>query len=130
MTQPHDTLIGSVPSRIVKSARQQVSAFEGRIAEYNVAVWLHVPGLANLPASLFVTFLDAGKRREVAVDHGQVNSHNKIMLSGVARLPFKQQVEDMQLQLRTAVSFQAITVEEMFVQAAELEQNASHQAFA
>ncbi|WP_339487347.1 hypothetical protein [Pseudomonas sp. EL_65y_Pfl2_R95] len=124
MPQPHDTLIGPVPSRIVKSARQQVTAFEGRVAEYNVAVWLQVPGLANLPVSLFVTFTDAGKRREVAVDHGQVNSHNKIMLSGVARVPFKQQIEDMQLQLRTAVSFHAITVEEMFVQAAELEQSA------
>ncbi|WP_339514348.1 hypothetical protein [Pseudomonas sp. RL_15y_Pfl2_60] len=130
MPQPHDTLIGPVPSQIVKSARQQVSAFEGRIAEYNVAVWLHVPGLANLPASLFVTYTDAGKRREIAIDHGQVNAHNKIMLSGVARLPFKQQIEDMQLQLRSAVSFQALTVEELFVQAAELEASASHQALA
>ncbi|SNR84678.1 hypothetical protein [Pseudomonas segetis] len=130
MPQPHDTLIGNVPSQIVKSARQQVSAFEGRIAEYNVAVWLHVPGLANLPASLFVTYMDAGKRREIAIDHGQVNTHHKIMLSGIARLPFKLQIEDMQLQLRSAVSFQTLAVEELFVQAAELEASAGHQALA
>lgn len=130
MPQAHDKFIGAVPAHITKTAGLQVTAFDGRVAEFNVAVWLQVPGLANLPVSLMITYMDAGKRREVAVDHGHVNLHNKIMLSGIARLPVKQQIQDMQVQLRTAVTFQTMTVEEMFVQAVEIETNENRQALA
>lgn len=49
MTQALDKLVGPVPSAIVNLARLQVTPYEGRVAEFNVAAWLHLPGLANLP---------------------------------------------------------------------------------
>ncbi|MEK8080657.1 hypothetical protein [Pseudomonas sp. XK-1] len=120
MTQAHDKLIGPVPSQIVNLARLQVTPYEGRVAEFNVAAWLQLPGLANLPVSLLISYLDGTTRREVMIDHGKVSQHNKILLSGVARLPVKQKIEDMQVRLRSAVTTQSLAVEELFVQAVEL----------
>lgn len=120
MTQAHDKLIGPVPSQIVNLARLQVTPYDGRIAEFNVAAWLQLPGLANLPVSLLISYLDGTTRREVMIDHGKVSQHNKILLSGVARLPVKQKIEDMQVRLRSAVTTQSLVVEELFVQAVEL----------
>lgn len=120
MSQTPDKLVGPVPSSIVNSARSSVTPYEGRVAEFNVAAWLHLPGLASLPVSLLVSYRDGGQQREVAVDHGKVNVHNKVMLSGIARLPIKHKIEDMQVRLRSAVPPSALVVEELFVQAVEL----------
>lgn len=130
MTQATDKLVGPVPSSIVNSARTSVTSYEGRVAEFNVAAWLQVPGLANLPASLLVSYNDGSQRREVAVDHGKVNVHNKVMLSGIARLPVKQKIEDMQIRLRCAVPVQSLIVEELFVQAVEQLNSSAQQALA
>ncbi|ARS48264.1 MULTISPECIES: hypothetical protein [Pseudomonadaceae] len=130
MSQAQDKLIGSVPSRIVDDARLQVTPYEGRVAEYNVATWLQLPGLANLPVSLLVSYRDGDKRREVNVDHGKVNAQGKILLSGIARMPVKQKIEDMQVRLRSAVPAQTMVVEEFFVQAVELASSESRQAMA
>lgn len=130
MSQANDKLIGPVPSSIVNSARSSVTPYEGRVAEYNVAAWLHLPGLANLPVSLMVRYRDGNQQREVAVDHGKVNGHNKVMLSGIARLPMKGRIEDMQVRLRSAVPTQSLIVEELFVQPVELQESTSRQAMA
>ncbi|UTH38058.1 hypothetical protein NLY39_07875 [Pseudomonas sp. KHPS1] len=130
MSQAQDKLIGSVPSRIVDDARLQVTPYEGRVAEYNVATWLQLPGLANLPVSLLVSYRDGDKRREVNVDHGKVNAQGKILLSGIARMPVKQKIEDMQVRLRSAVPAQTMVVEEFFFQAVELASSESRQAMA
>ena len=130
MSQAQDKLIGSVPSRIVDVARLVVTPYEGRVAEYNVATWLQLPGLANLPVSLLVSYRDGDKRREVNVDHGKVNAQGKILLSGIARMPVRQKVEDMQVRLRSAVPAQSLAVEEFFVQAVEQASSESRQALA
>lgn len=130
MSQAQDKLIGSVPSRIVEAARLLVTPYEGRVAEYNVAAWLQLPGLANLPVSLLVSYRDGDKRREVNVDHGKVNAHGKILLSGIARMPVRQRIEDMQVRLRSAVPAQSLVVEEFFVQAVELANSENRQAMA
>lgn len=130
MSQVPDKLIGPVPSSIVNSARTGVTPYEGRVAEFNVAAWLHLPGLANLPVSLLVSYRDGSQQREVAVEHGKVNAHNKVMLSGVARLPVKQKIEDMQIRLRSAVPAKTLVVEELFVQPVELQSSAGRQATA
>ncbi|CAE6940729.1 MULTISPECIES: hypothetical protein [Pseudomonas] len=130
MSQAQDKLIGSVPSRIVDVARLVVTPYEGRVAEYNVATWLQLPGLANLPVSLLVSYRDGDKRREVNVDHGKVNAQGKILLSGIARMPVRQKVEDMQVRLRSAVPAQSLVVEEFFVQAVEQASSESRQALA
>ena len=80
--------------------------------------------------SLLISYRDGGNLREVMVDHGKVNQHSKILLSGVARLPVKQKIEDMQVRLRSAVSANSLIVEELFVQAVELAQADSRQALA
>ena len=130
MSQVQDKLIGSVPSRIVDVAQLLVTPYEGRVAEYNIATWLHLPGLANLPVSLLVSYRDGDKRREVSVDHGKVNAHGRILLSGIARMPVRQKIEDMQVRLRSAVPAQSLVVEEFFVQAVELASSESRQAMA
>ncbi len=130
MSQAQDKLIGSVPSRIVDVARLLVTPYEGRVAEYNVAAWLQLPGLANLPVSLLVSYRDGDKRREVNVDHGKVSAQGKILLSGIARMPVKQKIEDMQVRLRSAVPAQSLVVEEFFIQAVELASSESRQAMA
>lgn len=66
-----------MPANIVNSARLGVTPYEGRIGEYNVAIWLHLPGLTNLPVSLMVRYRDGSQVREVAVDHGKVNAHSR-----------------------------------------------------
>lgn len=130
MTQALDKLVGPVPSAIVNLARLQVTPYEGRVAEFNVAAWLNLPGLANLPVSLLISYRDGATRREVMVDHGKVNQHSKILLSSVARLPVKQKIEEMQVRLRSAVPATSLVVEELFVQAVELPQTDSRQALA
>ncbi|WP_161866976.1 MULTISPECIES: hypothetical protein [Pseudomonas] len=130
MSQVQDKLIGSVPARIVDVAHLLVTPYEGRVAEYNIATWLQLPGLANLPVSLLVSYRDGDKRREVNVDHGKVNAHGKILLSGIARMPVRQKIEDMQVRLRSSVPAQSLVVEEFFVQAVELANSESRQALA
>ena len=130
MSQANDKLIGPVPASIVNSARLSVTPYEGRVGEFNVAVWLHLPGLANLPVSLMVRYRDGSQVRDVAVDHGKVNAHGKILLSGIARMPVRQKIEDMQVRLRSAVPAQSLVVEEFFVQAVELANSESRQAMA
>lgn len=130
MTNAHDKLIGPAPSRIVNAAHLLVTPYEGRVAEYNIATWLQLPGLANLPVSLLVSYRDGDKRREVSVDHGKVSLHNKILLSGVARLPVKHKIEDMQVRLRSAVPAATLVVEELFIQAVEATRQHRRQASA
>ncbi len=130
MTQAQDKLVGSVPAAIINSARMQLSTYEGRVAEFNVATWLQLPGLANLPVSLLISFRDGEKRREVMIDHGKVNAHGKILLSGIARMPVKYKIEEMQVRLRSAVPTSALVVEELFVQPVEVAQNTPRQATA
>ncbi|PTS84119.1 hypothetical protein DBR00_12190 [Pseudomonas sp. HMWF032] len=130
MSQALDKLVGQVPAGIINLARLQVTPYEGRVAEFNVAAWLHLPGLANLPVSLLISYRDGANSREVMVDHGMLNQHSKILLSGVARLPVKQKIEDMQVRVRSAVSASSLIVEELFVQAVELAQTDSRQALA
>lgn len=123
--QPTDQLVSKVPSHIVSSARPANASNGGRLADYNVAAWLHLPGVAELPATLLVSYRDGEKVREVAVDHGTVNAQGRILLSGIARLPFNQRIEDMQVKLRTAINLSRLVVEELFVQAVEQQESAT-----
>lgn len=128
MSQAHDKLIGAVPTHIIDSARFHVTTYEGRVIELNMAAWLQIPGLANLPVSLLVSYRDGEQRREVAVDHGKVGAGGRILLSGVARLPVKSRIEDVQLRLHSAVPASNLVVEELFVQPVELVNDAGQKA--
>lgn len=119
MSQTHDKLIGPVPSRIVEQAPLSLTAYEGRVAEFNIAGWLQLHGHAGLKVSLMMKYRDGQQCREAAVDHGHTDGNGRILLSGVARLPVKSRIEDLQVMLRTSVAVELLKVEELFVQPVE-----------
>lgn len=119
MPNAHDTLIGQVPAHLTRSAHLQLTAYDGRVAEFNIAAWLHLPGQANSLVSLQVSYRDGGQLRSVNLDHAKVGAQDKILLSGIARLPVMQQIEDMQIRLRSALPRVEVKVEELFVQPVE-----------
>ena len=119
MSQLHDKLIGTVPSRIVEKAAIALTTYDGRVAEFNVASWLQLQGHAGLAVSLVAKYRDGQQQREAAVDHGRTDGAGKILLSGVARLPVRHKIEDLQVHLRPAAAVAAVTVEELFVHPVE-----------
>ncbi|EIK52138.1 hypothetical protein YO5_10400 [Stutzerimonas stutzeri TS44] len=119
MSQTHDKLIGPVPSRIVDQAPLALTAYEGRVAEFNIASWLQLHGRAGLAVSLVMKYRDSQQRREAAVDHGRTDANGRILLSGVARLIVRSRIEDLQVYLRAGIEIELLKVEELFVQAAE-----------
>ncbi|MFR0688661.1 hypothetical protein ACLUTX_04670 [Enterobacterales bacterium AE_CKDN230030158-1A_HGKHYDSX7] len=123
--QPTDQLVSKVPSHIVASARPANAANGGKLADFNVAAWLHLPGVANLPVTLVISYRDGERAREVVVDHGTVNAQSRILLSGVARLAFSQRIVDAQIKLRTAVTLSRVVAEEVFMQAVEQQEGAA-----
>ncbi len=119
MPNAHDTLIGQVPAHLIQSAHLQLTDYDGRVAEFNVAAWLHLPGQAGSLVSLQIRYRDGDQLRSINLDHAKVGVQDRILLSGVARLPVTQRIEDMQIRLRSAQSQVEVKVEELFVQAAE-----------
>lgn len=119
MPNAHDTLIGQVPAHLVRSAHLHLTAYDGRVAEFNIAAWLHLPGQAGSLVSLQVSYRDGEQRRLVNLDHAKVGTQDRLLLSGIARLPVVQQIEDMQIRLRSAQPRVEVKVEELFVQAVE-----------
>lgn len=119
MPNAHDTLIGQVPAHLIQSAHLQLTDYDGRVAEFNVAAWLHLPGQAGSLVSLQVRYRDGNQLRSINLDHAKVGVQDRILLSGIARLPVTQRIEDMQIRLRSAQSQVEVKVEELFVQAAE-----------
>ncbi|MCQ4294557.1 hypothetical protein NAU58_03095 [Pseudomonas stutzeri] len=119
MSQAHDKLIGTVPSRIVEQAAIALTTYDGSVAEFNVASWLQLQGHAGLVVSLVAKYRDGQQQREAAVDHGRTDGAGKILLSGVAQLPVRHKIEELQIYLRPAAKVTAITVEELFVHPVE-----------
>lgn len=119
MPNAHDTLIGQVPAHLIQSAHLQLTDYDGRVAEFNVAAWLHLPGQAGSLVSLQVRYRDGEQIRSVNLDHAKVGAQDRLLLSGIARLPVAQRIEDMQIRLRSAQQQVEVKVEELFVQAVE-----------
>jgi hypothetical protein len=128
MSTSNDRLIGPVPAQIISQARPHLTTYDGRVAEFNIAAWLQLKGLENLPVSLMVRYIDGEQAREVAVEHSKVGVQGKVLLSGIARLGMKQNVQNVQVFLRTAVPAQSMLVEELFVQAVEPAKSDKRQA--
>jgi hypothetical protein len=128
MPTSNDRLIGPVPAQVISLARTVVTPYDGRVAEFNIAAWLQLKGLENLPVSLMLRYLDGEQQREVAVEHSKVGAQGKVLLSGIARLAIKHNLQNVQVFLRTAVPAQSMLVEELFVQAVEQAQSTKRQA--
>ncbi len=123
MPMSNDRLIGPVPAQVISLARTVLTPYDGRVAEFNIAAWLQLKGLENLPVSLMLRYLDGEQQREVAVEHSKVGAQGKVLLSGIARLTVKHNLQNVQVFLRTAVPAQSMLVEELFVQAVEQAQS-------
>jgi hypothetical protein len=123
MPTSNDRLIGPVPAQVISLARTVLTPYDGRVAEFNIAAWLQLKGLENLPVSLMLRYLDGEQQREVAVEHSKVGAQGKVLLSGIARLTVKHNLQNLQVFLRTAVPAQSMLVEELFVQAVEQAQS-------
>ncbi|XXF10246.1 hypothetical protein M1D96_15510 [Pseudomonas sp. D1-3] len=120
MPNAHDTLIGQVPAHLIQSAHLQLTDYDGRVAEFNVAAWLHLPGQAGSLVSLQVRYRDGEQIRSINLDHAKVGAQDRILLSGIARLPVTQRIEEMQIRLRSAQALGGeVKIEELFVQAVE-----------
>ena len=98
------------------AAKEAQSHNEGRVLELEIAAWLHLPGLSELPVSLLVSYLDGNQSHEVPIDHGRLDMRQRILLSGVARLPVRQQLAAVELRLRSAVAPRSVRIEDIFVQ--------------
>lgn len=116
MFSNQDQLLHTLTPPQLAAARPRSTALDGRMVELEVAAWLHLPGLSDLPVSLLVSYRDGDQQREVSVDHGRIDPQQRILLSGVARLPVKQKLEGVELRLRSAVPAQSIKIEDIFVQ--------------
>lgn len=116
MFSNQDRLLHALTPPQLAAARPQTTALDGRMVELEVAAWLHLPGLTDLPVSLMLSYRDGDQQREVTVDHGRIDPQQRILLSGVARLSVKQKLEGVELRLRSAVPPPAIKVEDIFVQ--------------
>ncbi|MNZ84285.1 hypothetical protein D3C78_1030360 [compost metagenome] len=116
MLPNQDRLLHALTTQQLAAARPRSTALDGRLVELEVAAWLHLPGLSDLPVSLLVSYLDGDQEREVSVDHGRIDPQQRILLSGVARLPLKQSLSRVELRLRSAFMPQSVKIEEIFVQ--------------
>jgi hypothetical protein len=56
-----------------------------------------IAGLESLPVSLMASYMDGPQHREVAVEHGRVGAKGKVLLSGIARLGIKQNLQQVQI---------------------------------
>ncbi|HEY6610688.1 MAG TPA: hypothetical protein VIZ86_06090 [Pseudomonas sp.] len=119
MLSQHDQLLHALSAPQLDAARKHNGNRGNRVVELEVAAWLHLPGLSNLPVSLMVSYLDGDQPREVPVDHGRIDPQQRILLSGVARLPLQKALEGVELRLRCAVVPQSIRIEDIFVQPIE-----------
>lgn len=116
MLSNQDQLLHALTPPQLAAAHPQTTALDGRMVELEVAAWLHLPGLSDLPVSLLVSYRDGDQQREVSVDHGRIDPQQRILLSGVARLPVRRKLEGVELRLRSAVTPQSIKIEDIFVQ--------------
>lgn len=116
MLSNQDQLLHALTAPQLAAAQPRVTALDGRMVELEVAAWLHLPGLSDLPVSLLVSYRDGNQQREVSVDHGRIDPRQRILLSGVARLPVKQNLAGVELRLRSAVPPQSIKIEDIFIQ--------------
>ncbi|MCC6076153.1 hypothetical protein ACFPTX_14575 [Pseudomonas sp. GCM10022188] len=116
MFSTQDQLLHTLTPPQLAAARPRATALDGRMVELEIAAWLHLPGLSDLPVSLLISYRDGDQQREISIDHGRIDPQQRILLSGVARLPVKQKLEGVELRLRSAVAPQTVKIEEIFIQ--------------
>lgn len=116
MLSQHDQLLHTLTAPQLAAARRHGSARDSRVVELEIAAWLHLPGLSDLPVSLLVSYRDGDQQCEVPIDHGRIDPRQRILLSGVARLPVQQRLDGVELRLRSAVAPRSLRIEDIFVQ--------------
>jgi hypothetical protein len=85
------------------------------VAEFNVASWVRVTA-AGGRVLMLVRHMDAAGEHESVVDVAQVGGNDSALLSGVVRLRFQGQVEQVQVSLKLSSPDIRYEVDELFMQ--------------
>lgn len=108
-----DKFIAKVPARIWEEGRPpRLRIWEG---EFNVASWVRVAG-ATGPVELLLVYKDEAGAHRAKVDMAQIASEGSALLSGMVRLRFTGEVEDVQAVLSLGDAGMRFVVEELYVQ--------------
>ncbi|PWU25932.1 hypothetical protein DK254_25260 [Pseudomonas sp. RW407] len=120
--QSHSKFIGHVPRHLIQQAVPK-KVGRGWRADFNVAVWLHLALADELRVTLKVSYQDGETVREQLIDRGRPGFNQRILLCGIARLEYNQAIESMSLSLLSDEPIQTLMVDELFVQAVELQRD-------
>ncbi|MEG7361000.1 hypothetical protein [Pseudomonas citronellolis] len=120
--QSHSRLISHVPRHLIQQAVAK-KVGRGWRADFNVAVWLHLATAGDAQVTLKVSYQDGETVREQLIDRGRVGFNQRILLCGIARLEYNQAIESMSLSLLCEEPIQTLMVDELFVQAVELQRD-------
>lgn len=108
-----EKFIAKVPSRIWADGRPPRARQWD--AEFNVAAWARVSGQPG-KIQLLVRYLDTNNDQAVLVDAAQVEGDGSTLLSGLVRLRFTDNVEQVQVSLRLSDPGMRYVVEELYMQ--------------
>ena len=112
-----EVTLASVPKSTF--ANPQVTANMGKhawSAQFNVACWLRVHYAVQSPITLKLLFRDSRGWQQVSVDEGFINSHNRLLLSGAARIRAMGPVVEMKVNVAGISPAMRLSAEELFVQ--------------
>lgn len=113
----YDKILQSLDARQL-AATSSLAADCGnhRIASLNIAAWVSVADASEMPVTLSVSYRDGGQYHEVAVDRGCAGFNRDVLLSGVAHLPIRRKLEQVELRLRSQETPCRIQIQDIFVQ--------------
>lgn len=108
-----EKFVAKVPARIWEEGRPpRLRVWEG---DYNVAAWVRITG-ATGPIELRITYSDEAGDHHALVDAAEITSDGSALLSGMVKLRFTGQVEQVQAVLRLGNAGMHFVVEELYVQ--------------
>lgn len=105
--------VATVPEHIWADGRPaRVRVWEG---EYNVASWVRVTG-ATGALELALVYTDEAGEHRARVDSAMIRTDGSALLSGMVKLRFTGQVEQVQVELGLGDAQMRFVVEELYVQ--------------
>lgn len=108
-----EKFIAKVPARIWEEGRPpRLRVWEG---EYNVASWVRVSGAIG-SIELRMTYVDEAGEHSARVDGAEIARDGSALLSGMVKLRFTGQVEQLQAVLILSDPGMRFVVEELYVQ--------------
>ena len=119
-------LISNVPDHIIDNPHY-IQPGQSNLSRYNIAAWLNLNQVHNLPIKLVLKIQDDVKEQTIPVDEVQVTRVGQTLLSGVAVIKSKGPIRAMQLHIQTDNSHLSFQIDEIFVQRHEQKNQLSTQ---